>query len=153
MSKREIVTITNMCLIYDDQGNILVQQRKKSTWPGLTFPGGHVEINESFVESTIREVKEETGLNVSNLKLCGLTQWTPFLGARYIVICYKTNTFSGNLKDSDEGHVFWIKKDELFNYELSTDLKEMFLVMDSDTLSEFYSLRKDDDNEILRKLL
>ena len=24
-------------------------------WPGITFPGGHIEPNESFVESVIRE--------------------------------------------------------------------------------------------------
>lgn len=153
MSKIEKAIFTNMCLIYDDNDNILVQQRNKDTWPGLTFPGGHVEPNESFVESTIREVKEETNLEISNLKLCGITQWTPLLGGRYIVIMYKTCNFSGTIKSSDEGKVFWIPKKDLFKYELSPDLKEMFEVMDSNSLSEFFSLRKNDEEEILRKVL
>ena len=63
-----------MCMIYDDKGNILVKERIKS-WCGIAFPGGHLELNESIVDSMIREVKEETGLDVSNLKLCGIKQW------------------------------------------------------------------------------
>lgn len=32
---------------------------------GITFPGGHVERSESFVDAVIREVEEETGLTIS----------------------------------------------------------------------------------------
>ena len=43
-----------MCMVYD--GNrILVQDRMNPNWPGITFPGGHIEPKESFVESVIRE--------------------------------------------------------------------------------------------------
>ena len=71
MAKKEIVILTNMCMIYKED-MILVQDRLNPDWPGITFPGGHVELNESFTESTIREIYEETGLKVSNLKLCGV---------------------------------------------------------------------------------
>lgn len=153
MPNIEKAIFTNMCLIYDNQGKILVQERKKKSWPGITFPGGHVEKDESFVESTIREIKEETGLTIASLQLCGITQWTNLYGCRYIVFLYKTNDFTGFLQDSEEGHVFWIKKEDLFNYQLAEDLKEMFSVMDSDTLSEFYSLRDQNEKEIYKKLL
>lgn len=151
MSRLEQATFTNMCLIYDDFGNILVQDRHKKTWPGITFPGGHVEKNESFVESTIREIKEETNLDISNLELCGITQWTPFMGGRYVTIMYKTNKFSGELKSSDEGELFWIKKEDLFKYQIAQDLKEMFKVMDDPNLSEFFSLRGENDELIENK--
>ena len=62
MSHEEKTILTNMCMVYDDQGNVLVEDRSKPEWPGITFPGGHVEHGESFVASVIREVKEETGL-------------------------------------------------------------------------------------------
>ena len=48
-------------------GKVLVLDRILSTWPGLTFPGGHVEWGESFYASAVREAKEETGLDVKNL--------------------------------------------------------------------------------------
>ena len=68
MARSENVILTNMCLIYDGE-NILVQERTKKTWPGITFPGGHLEKDESIVESTIREIKEETNLDIKNPKL------------------------------------------------------------------------------------
>ena len=56
--------MTNMVMIQDRQtSKVLVQDRIKS-WKGLSFPDGHVEDNESIVDSAIREVKEETGLDV-----------------------------------------------------------------------------------------
>ena len=48
-----------MCLIKNSEGKLLFLNRKKSTWPGITFPGGHVENNETYLESVVREIKEE----------------------------------------------------------------------------------------------
>ena len=60
MDKRELAVFTNMCMITNGS-RVLVLDRKNPDWPGVTFPGGHVEKDESFVESVIREVWEETG--------------------------------------------------------------------------------------------
>ena len=147
----ENAIFTNMCMIYDGQGNILVQDRKASDWPGICFPGGHVEKGESFVESVIREVKEETGLDIENPILCGTKQFQTDNDARYVVFFYKTNRFSGTLCSSDEGEVFWIPRKDLSQYKLSIDLEEMVQIMESDTLSEFYYYKEND--EWKRKLL
>ena len=138
MSRQEKCILTNMCMVYN--GNrILVQDRLNSDWPGVTFPGGHVEPGESFVDSVIREVKEETGLDISSPRLCGIKQWTQKDGEyRYIVFFYKTDKFSGEIKSSDEGKVFWIDKNELNNYKLANDFDQMFKVFDNDDLSENY---------------
>lgn len=54
MAREEKCVLTNMCMVYD--GNrILVQDRMNPNWSGITFPGGHIEPKESFVESVIRE--------------------------------------------------------------------------------------------------
>src|SRR5699024_5095503 len=97
MNRSEKAIFTNMCMVYDGQGNILVQNRINKDWPGLTFPGGHVEKEESFTESVKREVLEETGLVVKNLQLCGIKQFQTKDDARYVVLCYKTNHYSGLL--------------------------------------------------------
>ena len=98
MMREEKCVLTNMCMIYDGT-RILVQNKVNPEWPGITFPGGHIEPNESFVLSVIREIKEETGLDISNVKLCGIQQWTQQDGKyRYLVFFYKTNTFSGQKK-------------------------------------------------------
>ena len=62
MNRTEACELTNMCMVCDGE-RVLVQDRLDPNWSGIVFPGGHVEKNESFVESVVREVKEETGLD------------------------------------------------------------------------------------------
>lgn len=138
MAREELCILTNMCMIYDGT-RILVQDRKNPDWPGITFPGGHVEPKESFVDSVIREVKEETGLDIANVQLCGIKQFPlEEKKCRYIVLFYKTSTFSGELKSSEEGQVFWIEKDELKDYVLAESFETMLEVFENDSLSENY---------------
>jgi len=138
MAREEKCVFTNMCMVYDGT-RILVQDRKDPNWSGITFPGGHVEPEESFVDSVIREVREETGLEISNVQLCGVKQWTDRKGGfRYIVLFYKTNTYSGELRSSEEGDVFWIEKGELTKHTLADGFEKMFEVFEREDLSENY---------------
>lgn len=144
MAKQERAIFTNMCMIKDSDGNILIQDRISSNWPGVTFPGGHVEKDESFVESVIREVKEETGLTLLNPVLCGVKQFNTKDNARYVVFFYKANQFTGELQSSDEGEVFWIRPEELTDYNLANDMMDMIKVFETDELSEFYYYKEKD---------
>lgn len=142
MKKVENCILTNICLIYDED-RILVVDRKKKDWPGLTFPGGHVEKNENFNDSVIREVKEETGLTIHRPILCGIEEFKTEEEDRYLMFYYKTNQFKGKLRSSKEGEVFWIKREDLNKYKLSLDLKRILKVMESDDLSEIIYYEKD----------
>ena len=143
MSRAEQVILTNLCMVYDDAGNILVQNRKDPTWPGVCFPGGHIEPGESFVESVIREVWEETGLTIENPVLCGTKQFPTRNGERYVVFFYKANRYHGELKSSDEGEVFWIPRSDLGNYQMVEDFLDMVKIFEQDDLSEFYYYKED----------
>ena len=138
MAREELAVFTNMCMITDANGNVLVQDRKNPDWPGITFPGGHVESGESFTQSVIREVFEETGLIVEKPVLCGTKQFQTRNDARYVVLFYKASKFHGSLKSSAEGEVYWLPRSELFNQKLAPDMMEMVQVMESENLSEFY---------------
>ena len=138
MARRETVVLTNMCMVYDNQGNILVQDRLDPDWPGVTFPGGHVEPGEAFTKAVIREVWEETGLTIEHPRLCGLKQFPEEDGTRYIVMLYKANQFSGELRSSCEGNVFWIKRGELENYPLAETFDQLIRVFEDDSLGEQY---------------
>ena len=113
MSRSENAIFTNMCMISDGNGNILVQDRRNPDWPGITFPGGHVEKGESFTDAVIREVFEETGLTIRCPVLCGIKQFPMEDGSRYIVLLYRADEFTGALRSSEEGRVFWMKPEEL----------------------------------------
>lgn len=151
MARRETVVLTNMCMVYDGEGNILVQDRLDPEWPGVTFPGGHVESGESFTRAVIREVREETGLTIEKPRLCGLKQFWEDDGTRYIVMLYKTNRFSGELRSSREGKMFWIRRSELEQYQLPVGFDQMIRVFEDDGLGEQFVY--EENGQVIRELL
>lgn len=140
--RTEQVELTNMVMLTDHQGRVLVQERMNRDWPGVTFPGGHVEHGESFVESAVREMREETGLTVLDPVLCGLKQWSED-GRRYIVFFFKATQFTGELRGSDEGRVFWLDRKDLPNQKLANNMMDMVRVFEEPSLSEFYHFNED----------
>lgn len=137
MDRSVRTTLTNLCMVYEGD-KILVQDRVGPHWSGLAFPGGHVESGESFVESVIREVYEETGLTIAHPVLCGVKEWEKPDGSRYVVFLFKTNQFSGELVSSGEGRIFWIDKKALKRYKLAKDFEELVKIFEQDDLSEFF---------------
>ena len=73
MARTETVEFTNMCMICDGS-RVVVIDRKKRDWPGITFPGGHIEPGESFFDGKLHSSSEgrvwwEDIANLPNLKL------------------------------------------------------------------------------------
>ena len=141
MARMEEVELTNMCMVCDGKGNVLVQNKKGDrTWHGWNFPGGHVEQGEFVTPSVIREVREETGLTIENPKLCGIKEFQKEQdGKRFIVFLYVASRFSGELRSSAEGDVFWYPLSELKrSKELADGFSEMLPVFTSDEISEVF---------------
>ena len=143
MRKTENTIFTNMCMVYDGEGNVLVQNRLNPDWPGIVFPGGHVEAGESFYDAAVREVFEETGLTVSELQMCGIKDWFRDDGTRYGVLLYKTDKFEGELTSSDEGEVMWIPLAKMQGMEIPESMKTMLKVFLEDNLSEQFFYKED----------
>ncbi len=149
-TEKGTVELTNMVMITDKDGRMLVQERVKS-WKGISFPGGHVEPGESFVDSAIREIREETGLEIRNLTPCGVIHWSHNRNFnRYIVFLYKTSDYSGELlPETDEGRVFFATYDEIKSMKLSSNFANYLPMFMSDEFSEAYGSWNEDDPEIL----
>ena len=147
--RTEQVELTVLCLIHKDD-SYLLQDRVKNDWKGYTLPGGHIEPGESIVEAVIREMKEETGLTIKNPRLCGVKQF-PIDGGRYIVFLFETDQFEGELADSEEGKMHWIKDSDLSNVNLVNDFEELIEVMLNDSLTEFQYVIENDEWLIVKK--
>ncbi len=150
------VTLCNMCMIEDKTtGRVLVQHRlakPTNPWCGLTFPGGHVEAGESITASTVREIREETGLTVSDLRMCGVIEWET-IGRRagdspaevsdnskYIVFMFRTSAFTGELKSSAEGRMEWMTLDEMRGGGLAPNMEEYIRVLLEDDVPQAYGI-------------
>ena len=57
MHRTERVELAVVTVVTDEQGRLLVEDRRDPEWGGLYFPGGHVEPGESFVEAAVRETR------------------------------------------------------------------------------------------------
>ena len=145
-----------MVMIEDaNTGRVLVQHRlpkKTNPWCGLTFPGGHVEAGESVTASAVREIFEETGLRIENLRMCGIVEWET-IGRRaedspaevsdnskYIVFMYRTQTFSGELKSSEEGRMEWMTLDDMRKGQLAPHMTEYLSVLLDDSVPQAYGI-------------
>lgn len=142
--------LTNMVMIENSDGSVLVQERSLS-WRGIAFPGGHIESGESFFESAKREIREETGLIVGSLTPCGIIHWEHKVRKnKYIVFLYKCSDFSGELlHETEEGRVFWISPNELKQQRLSKNFEKYLELFMHDEFYELYGLWEEDSKDEL----
>ncbi|MDY4138849.1 MAG: 8-oxo-dGTP diphosphatase [Eubacteriales bacterium] len=131
----EQVTFTNMCMIEDSEGRVVVQQRRRS-WKGVAFPGGHVEQGESFTRAVIREIREETGLTIEHPRLVAVKDWMDDDGSRYVVLLYRASRYTGTLTSSEEGDVWWQPLDRLTELPLASSMDIMLRAFLDEDVSE-----------------
>ena len=125
--------LCNMIKINRGNDVLVLDKVKKYGWEGLTFPGGHVEKIESITESVIREAKEETNLDIENIKYVGMISWYDMdSDDRIVGFLYETDDFSGELvKENVEGTLEFIDYDELKNMDGHSDsMDEIFAIYD-----------------------
>jgi ADP-ribose pyrophosphatase YjhB (NUDIX family) len=93
-------------LILLDGGLVLVKRGVEPAIGRWAFPSGYIDRGESVEDGAVREVKEETGLDVRTTRLVGLYSET---GSAVILAAYSAQVIGGNLSpghDADEAGTF-----------------------------------------------
>lgn len=125
------IVLYNMIRIMDGENVVVLDKNINIGWEGLTFPGGKLEPNESIYESTVREAKEETNLDVKNLQFNGIIHWIEE-DVRLTGFLYTTEDFSGELVEENiEGRLFFNNYEKLKTMpNLSDSMNYIFDIYD-----------------------
>lgn len=97
-----------------EEDRILLIEKKRGLGAGkINVPGGHIEDGETPIEAAIRETKEEVNLEVSALEFSGYLYFHFTDGLTMKGYVYRTDRYSGEMKESDEAKPFWCNRDEI----------------------------------------
>ncbi|QYR19644.1 8-oxo-dGTP diphosphatase [Paenibacillus sp. sptzw28] len=120
--------IYTMCMVQEGSKVLLMNRPDKLGFPGYIAPGGKVDFPESIVNGAIREVKEETGLIVTDITYKGLQEFCdPRQGLRYMVFNYLATEFEGELlKNPPEGELLWVEIKDALNLPMQDWFKRRF---------------------------
>jgi len=114
--------LATLCYAVKENKTLMIYRNKKKNdyhegkWNGL---GGKFEQGETPEECAIREMKEETGLDVIKMNLKGFISFPMFDKVEdWYVFLFVIDEFKGELIDSPEGRLEWIDNDRLLNLNL-----------------------------------
>ena len=111
---------TTLCYLIKNGCYLMLLRNKEkedinhNKWLGI---GGHVESGESIDHAMIREVKEETGLNIKNYTKRGIIYFHSD-DLHENMHLYTSDDFDGELIECDEGTLSWIKIEDVLNLNL-----------------------------------
>lgn len=112
--------LTTLCYLEKGDSYLLLHRIKKQNdinhdkWIGV---GGHFEERESPEECLTREIFEETGLTLNSFRFRGIITFLSDNNLTEYMFLYTSNSFSGELKECNEGKLEWIKKKDFISLE------------------------------------
>ena len=107
---------TTLCYIERDGQYLMLHRVKKENdenrdkWIGI---GGKFEAGESPEDCVLREVREETGLTLTDYRYCGIITFVSDRWETEYMHLFHATGFEGTIRDCDEGVLEWIAKDAL----------------------------------------
>ena len=143
--------VTTLCYIEKDEKYLMLHRTKKENdinkdkWIGV---GGHAEGNESPEECLLREVKEETGLELLSYKFRGVITFVSDDCEPEMMCLFTSDDFRGEIITCDEGELEWVDKEKIMDLNL-WDGDKIFLKLLAEE-HPFFSLKLVyDTNDVL----
>ena len=124
--QRQRYTVIPRTLVFIARGEHVLLLRgspQKCIWANqYNGIGGHIERDEDIYSAARREVQEETGLHVDNLRLVGLINIDGDQPTGIMLFVFTAASRSGDPIPSEEGTLEWIARDQLAQIDLVEDL-------------------------------
>ena len=126
--------VRNAVRVFVVAGNkVLCIRYKEENIGYIDIPGGKIEEGETGVEAAIREVREETGIEVSNLEEVG-NAVIEYPDRIYNMNVFVANDYKGNTRNNKENDAFFLdieyllkeKKRYAITYLLDTEFEDYF---------------------------
>ena len=116
-----------LCFItHGDDVLLLHGSPTKRIWPGkYNGVGGHVEANEDIYSAAIREMREETGADVSDVSLRGVINIDIGQETGIILFVFTARALGRVVRPSPEGALEWVQCDRLEALDLVEDLARL----------------------------
>ena len=133
---------TTLCYIEKDGKYLMLHRVKKENdmsrdkWLGI---GGKFEDGESPEDCVIREVKEETGLTLDSVRYRGIVTFVSDIYGTEYMHMFTADSFSGDMRECDEGDLVWIDKKEIYDLNVWEGDKIFFRLLDE--CEGFFSLK------------
>lgn len=134
--------LSTLCYIEKDDKYLMLHRVKKEIdinkhkWIGV---GGGFEVNESPEECLLREVREETGLELLEYRFRGIVTFVSDKWETEYMHLYTATNFSGDMKTCDEGNLEWVLKSEINNLNIWEGDKVFFKLLEED--NRFFELK------------
>lgn len=119
-------------LIFNEAGAIFIMKSHK--WGNrYALPGGHIELGETMEEAVIREVKEETNLDVYDIEFITFFEviYDPHFWKQkhFIFFDFVCKTKGKDVILNEEAQSFlWVKPETIFNYPLEDNTRNFLKI-------------------------
>ena len=114
-------------MVFNDRHEILLIKRgKPPNYGRWMVPGGALEWGETLEEAALREVREETGIEIEIETFVELIEAIipGEAGYHFVIMDYLARAIGGDLKaDSDALEAAWVGVDSLSGYDLTEELQ------------------------------
>ena len=141
---------TTLCYIEKDGKYLMLHRVKKENdlnhdkWIGI---GGKFEDKESPEECNRREAFEETGLVLGDTRYCGIVTFVSDVWETEYMHLFHTTSFSGNIKECDEGNLEWVETEKVYDLPLWAGDKIFLKLIEQKV--DFFSLKLEYEGENL----
>ena len=115
------MNFTTLCYIEKENKYLMLHRTSKKKdgnkdkWIGV---GGHFEKGESPEDCLLREVKEETGLELTSYQFRGIVTFISDEWPDEYMCLYTADKYTGDIGNCDEGELVWVEKGKIMNLNI-----------------------------------